>query len=262
MASAAPNARVAVQLWQWGQNTGAWTYSYTPRQPWDWLWGAPPSALPTGAKRWSSTIRPRPTTIRASRPAWDSTATSVIRRPRNMPTRPVACTGRRSEIDPARVAAVCSADPRVCSQTSKARSGCRRRVHQIRRETARRILTMRCAARSQPEPKAGPRARKATTDKKRGPQMRALSLVSHQPRVTTGPLPSGALPIGALPIGALPTGAGGGGALTYMSAAAATPARLNSATVATMMVFMGTPQERVQIRFVSNNKLTLHGTHN
>ena len=92
--------------------------------------------------------------------------------------------------------------------------------------------------------------------------MRALSLVSHQPRVTTGPLPSGALPIGALPIGALPTGAGGGGALTYMSAAAATPARLNSATVATMMVFMGTPQERVQIRFVSNNKLTLHGTHN
>jgi hypothetical protein len=46
--SAAPDARVAVQGWQWGQNTGAWTYSYTPRQPWDWLWGSPPYTFPYG----------------------------------------------------------------------------------------------------------------------------------------------------------------------------------------------------------------------
>ena len=51
----------------------------------------------------------------------------------------------------------------------------------------------------------------------------------------------------------------GGGAFTYMSAAAATPARPKIATVARTMVFMRDPPKGlvVRIRFVSNNKLTL-----
>ena len=49
-----------------------------------------------------------------------------------------------------------------------------------------------------------------------------------------------------------------GGAFTYMSAAAATPARPKIATVARTRVFMRNPPGMShKIRFVSNNKLTL-----
>ena len=82
LSSAADAPVVAVQ---WKQ----WEYTYWPRQPWDWAWGAPPYSFPQGRLSHVIYYAAAPYyTIPAFRRHSVTTGTSGIRPPCNMPIRP------------------------------------------------------------------------------------------------------------------------------------------------------------------------------